>query len=93
MARCAGSAGLSPANMAAATMQSIYTGDVEVKTEEPVTEDYRSDRIILEQLSLELARLHRRLDGYEERYNHWQKSSPFNLVSQLVGRLGAKPHA
>jgi hypothetical protein len=30
-----------------------------------VVEDYRSDRLILEEISAELARLHRRLDEYE----------------------------
>lgn len=31
----------------------------------PIVEDYRSDRLILEELSAELARLHRRLDALE----------------------------
>ena len=41
-------------------MQSIYTGGVEVKEE-----DYRSDRLLLEELVAEMRRLHRRLDEYE----------------------------
>ena len=59
-------------------MQSIYTGGVKVQgvteisrgvhpndVNQVTTEDYRSDRLILEEISAEVGRLHQRLDAFE----------------------------
>ena len=52
--------------MAAATMQSIYTGWMDSKLKEPDLENFaKTDRQLLEELIAKMDRLHERLDRAE----------------------------
>lgn len=58
-----------------------------------VMEDYRTDRAILEEISQELARLHRRLDEYEPHARRLIDNPLARLLRARQGTLGrSSPH-